>query len=434
MPALALLTDPTMWSKHTATAASSGTPRPGAPPRGARCWPSPLDPARAFGAADDRFYKIVARQALQPARRQDARGEFDLLRRCRGLAGIPEALELIEDARHHVLVLQRVPGRPLSNVELGWSRFALIMLRLFRLVWAMARRGVRHNDLRPENVMVAPDGRIHLVDFDQASTGGLIECLLAGLGLPTGGAPVCNGLLAPLRERVQARLSPRLVRALRRKRLRQASCSALPSLPAGAGAAVRALHEAWRIAADANASSPGRAIAYYELEFDSLRFPGERPWIGRWRVLRHATRYTDRRVLELGCNLALLSTFALKEAGAGAALGVDRDPAILAAAAKVALAFGVQPTFRRVDFDRDKDWEDQLAAFRPDLVVALSVLHWVQDKARFLAFLGRFDEVLFEGHDSSRIERGRLRRAGFTEIDLIETSERGRPILLARRH
>jgi hypothetical protein len=57
----------------------------------------------------------------------------------------------------------------------------------------------------------------------------------------------------------------------------------------------------------------------------------------------------------------------------------------------------------------------------------------VQDKARFLAFLGRFDEVIFEGHDSSRIERARLREAGFPEIELVDTSERGRPILRARK-
>jgi hypothetical protein len=66
-------------------------------------------------------------------------------------------------------------------------------------------------------------------------------------------------------------------------------------------------------------------------------------------------------------------------------------------------------------------------------VVALSVLHWVHDEARFLAFLRRFDEVIFEGHDSSRTERRRLRQAGFTEIELVDTSERGRPILRARK-
>jgi hypothetical protein len=422
-----------MWSKISATGACPYPPGP-APLGRTRSWPGPLDPARAFGTADDRFYKIVARQAPGQERRQDARGEFDLLRRCRGLAGVPEALELIEDAHHQILVLQRVPGRPLSGFELGWLRFAGVMLRLIRLIWAIARRGVRHNDLRPENVMVAADGRIHLVDFDQASTGGLIECLLAGLGVPVGGVPVCNGLLAPLRERIQARLSPRVLRALCGIRSRRKQAGAFPPLPTGAGGTVRALHEAWRIAAEANASSPARAIAYYELEFDGLRLPGERPWAPRWRVLRHVTTYTNRRVLELGCNMALLSTFALREAGAQTALAVDCDPAILAAAAKVALAFEVQPQFRQVDFDRDAGWEDELEAFRPDIVAALSVLHWVQDKARFLAFLGRFDEVIFEGHDSSRIERSRLRQAGFTEIDLIDTSERGRAILRARKH
>jgi hypothetical protein len=131
--------------------------------------------------------------------------------------------------------------------------------------------------------------------------------------------------------------------------------------------------------------------------------------------------------------MALLSTFALADAGASAALAVDADPKILEAAAKVADAFKVAPEFRRVDFDRDRGWEDRLEAFRPDVVIALSVLHWLEDKARFLAFLGRFEEVVYEGHESSLVERERLRQAGFAEIDLVDTSERGRPILVARK-
>lgn len=422
-----------MPDKDVAGATDAARRHCGAVPECARCWSSPLDPGRAFGITADRFYKVVEARTAEVKRGQDLGGEFHLLRRCRGLAGVPEALELIEDGDRQILILERVPGQPLSRLELRWSRFALVQLRLIRLVCAMARLGVRHNDLRPENVMVAPDGRIHLVDFDQANTGSLVECLLAALGVSVGRAPVYNGLLAPLRERIQARLSPRLIRALRGRRLRSTAVAALPALPPGADPTVRALHEAWRIAGNANASSPGRAIAYYELAWGGLRFPGERPWTPRWRRLGHVTSYTNRRVLELGCNMALLSTFLLKDAGASAALAVDHDRAILAAAAKVADAFGVQPQFRQIDFDRDAGWEDQLEAFRPDVVVALSVLHWVEDKTRFLAFLGRFDEVIFEGHDSSRIERQRLLQAGFTEIDLLDTSERGRPLLLARK-
>ena len=96
---------------------------------------------------------------------------------------------------------------------------------------------------------------------------------------------------------------------------------------------MRALHEAWRIAADANASAPGQQVAYYELDWQGLCFPGERPWTARWRVLRHVVPYGNRRVLELGCNMALLSTFLLKEAGASAALIANRMAAARQAAA-----------------------------------------------------------------------------------------------------
>jgi hypothetical protein len=37
------------------------------------------------------------------------------------------------------------------------------------------------------------------------------------------------------------------------------------------------------------------------------------------------------------------------------------------------------------------------------------------------------------GHQSARTERRRLRSAGFTQIELIATSERGRPILHCRK-
>ncbi|HZA65315.1 MAG TPA: hypothetical protein VE592_00110 [Geminicoccaceae bacterium] len=205
-----------MPNKDAAPVESFSRFPPGALQDGARCWSSPVDPARAFGATDDRFYKTADRRAIRTGRRQDLCGEFDLLRRCQGLAGVPEALELIDEDGRQTLVLRKIPGEPLSRLELGWPRFILVMVRLVGLVWSIARRGVRHNDLRPENVMVAPDGRVHLVDFDQASRGGFAESVLAGLGLRVAGAPVCNGLLAPLRERLQARLSPRLIRVLRR--------------------------------------------------------------------------------------------------------------------------------------------------------------------------------------------------------------------------
>ena len=224
-----------------------------------------------------------------------------------------------------------------------------------------------------------------------------------------------------------------MVRHLKGDRRPAARRRGLPPLPPAASAEQRALHAAWRIAASSNASSPGERIAYHELEFEGLSLPGERPWATRWRELARITDYRGKRVLELGCNQALLSIFLLKEAGCAAALAVDRDPQILEASVMAAFAFHVRPELRRIDFDADPDWEAELAAFRPDVVFALSVAHRVRDLARFLAFLGRFEELIYEGHESARSERRRLAAAGFSAIELTHSSERGRPVLHCRK-
>jgi predicted Ser/Thr protein kinase/SAM-dependent methyltransferase len=395
---------------------------------------SPLDPARRYGVRDDLFYKMArpARGDPGPGRRQDLRGEAGMLERCRGVPGIPEIVEWRETPTHSVLVMRRLCGRPLSQLDLGWSRLLLLTLRLALLVVRLARRGVSHDDLRPENVLVDPTGRPQLIDFDQASSGRPIVCLARSLlGLRLSGAPVSNSVLAPLRERLQASLPPAVLRRLKRGARRRPR--PLPPLPTEASPELRALHAAWQRAARTDASSPGRAIAYHELEIEGLVLPGERPWAERWQALCSITDYRGRRVLELGCNQGLLSIFLLKEAGAAAALAVDRDPEVLEAAGEIGRAFRVRPEFRRIDFDADRAWEGELAAFRPDVVFALSVAHWLRDQARFFAFLGRFDELIYEGHDSARTERRRLAAAGFTAIELVRSSERGRPVLHCRK-
>jgi predicted Ser/Thr protein kinase len=401
------------------------------------CWPSLLDPGRCYGVAGDLFFKIVRREAGdRPGRRQDLRGEADLLRRCQGIPGIPGFVAWTQSDAARVLVMRRLDAAPLNPLEIGWTRLAGVLLALFGLVVRLAWRGVSHDDLRPENILLDRAGRIHLIDFDQASSGRFATCLARSLlGLRRAGPPVSNTLWAPLRERVQASLPPAAVRLRHdpRPRRRRPQPAPLPPLPADAGATLAGLHAAWRLAASSGANAPGAALAYHQLDWQGLALPGERPWAERWRSLQGITRYRGRRVLELGCNLGLLSSFLLKDAGAAAVLAVDRDPVILAAAARAAAAFGVAPVFRRIDFDQDPDWEAALAAFRPDVVFALSLFHWVRDQPRLLAFLGRCDELIYEGHDSARTEWRRLRRAGFEQITLAATSERGRPILHCRK-
>jgi hypothetical protein len=205
---------------------------------------------------------------------------------------------------------------------------------------------------------------------------------------------------------------------------------ALGPLPAAASPALATVYRAWRLAATSPANQVG--LCYYGVEFEGFPLPGERPWDARWRMLRDAAPWRGARVLELGCNLGLLSVFALR-AGAEAALGVEGDGVIVEASRLVQQAYGVAYRVEHRNFNDPGPWEEELAAFRPTIVTALSVLNWVADQDRFAAFLGRFDTVLFEGHESEGVERRRLQAVGLTDITLVGRSEHGRAVLLARK-
>lgn len=204
----------------------------------------------------------------------------------------------------------------------------------------------------------------------------------------------------------------------------------LGPLPPDASPELAMVHRAWQLGAASEATQNHHC--YYSITFQGFPLPGERPWHGRWWLLAGALDWRGARVLELGCNLGLLSTFVLR-AGAQDAFGVDFDPMLMEANRLVQRAFRVSYRTAAWDFNDPRPWEEELAAFQPTIVTALSVLHWVRHKERFLAFLGRFDTLLFEGHDSDATEQERLERIGFRHITLVGASERGRSVFLAQK-
>ena len=204
----------------------------------------------------------------------------------------------------------------------------------------------------------------------------------------------------------------------------------LAPLPPDASRELTLAHRAWQTAAGAEANQVH--ICYYSMQFEGFLLPGERPWEPRWQLLQRFVSPQGARVLELGCNLGLLSTYALR-AGAADAFGVDTDATLLEANRLLQQAFRVSYSTRRLDFDDPVPWEEELAAFRPTIVTALSVFHWVRDSQRFLRFLSRFNVLLYEGHDRDQVERERLQGAGFNDVSLAGRSERNRSVFLARR-
>jgi hypothetical protein len=400
-------------------------------------WQSPYDPKRRIYAHEDSVYKVQlsSRESSARSRAQDLAGEFELLERCRDLPGVPAVLEHQRSEAHEVLVLRRLEGETLDQIEVSWPRLLVILASVAGTLIALARRGVSHNDVRAENVLVDADS-VTLLDFDQATRASTIQALLRSFtGFEIGEGVVHRGLPSLVKSEIHRRLSPRVIRVLKRLLGRKDDVDghALPTLPGAADAASSCLLAAWKLAQESAASSPGCRQAYHSFRHRGIDFPGERPWLARWRQLDDAVDWSGRRVLELGCNMALLSSFALQEAGAAAALAVDADEQILGAAALTASALAVSPSFAQVDFDDAGDWESRLSRFEPDLVFALNVLNWVRDKDRFMAFLARFDDVVFEGHESMAVAEARFRAVGFRRIELLGLSERGRPLLRCRK-
>ena len=112
--------------------------------------------------------------------------------------------------------------------------------------------------------------------------------------------------------------------------------------------------------------------------------------------------------------------------------GVDADADVLRAAAMIAEAFEVSPKFCQLDLNETPNWEEELSG--SDIVVAMSLLEWLQDDRRLLNFLGCHREVIYEGHDSVEIELARVKSAGFTKREILTETERGRFLVYGRKN
>jgi serine/threonine protein kinase len=374
-------------------------------------------------SADGRVAKI-RRRPEGGLEFNDLSHEADLLREM----GRDVTYERLDDWEYSVQ--DEILGSPFSahlmeqqDTKYTFSQRVKVLRNVMSEIRRLHKSGISHGDLRADNVMLVGDGVV-LVDFDLARrTGPLRAAYRDWVGIGRS-----RGTPYPFWELAVFTLAPR-IRTLG-LRLRNIFHPYSPKLPSNPSPDLVALDQAWQLARQSPANARGQGLAYYAMTYRGHHFRGERGWYARWDVISSAVDFTGKSVLELGCNMGLLSSFARLN-GATDAHGVDHDALIIQAAELVARGLQSNATFEQVDLNGEERWEERLGG--RDLVTALSVVHWLPDRDRVLDFLGTHSELIYEGHDTLEIETERLRSLGFDRIDLIGSTERDRHILHARK-
>ena len=376
---------------------------------------------------DSRAYALGDRVAVIRSLEGESGVETNSLRlACEAMRRLGRSARYTRCPPWEVLFMSRIEASSLESIlsSLSFGDRLHVLYRVAAALRELHAVGIAHRDLRADNVLVDRVGRVALVDFDRAVIGASRTTILAdwfgvsGHGLsPNPYLKLAAFTLLPKTQSIARRVRTTLVGHKMRDQI-----AASPD--------VELLLRAWHVARCSRASAPGQDLAYYALTYKHVHFRGERPWYLRWDAIRRKVPLAGKHVVDLGTNMGLLPAFALLH-GARKATGIDADPQILVAARLVARAFGVTPEFVGADLIEGPDWESRAAT--ADIVFAMSLLRWIPENRRVLEFLRTQRELVYEGHDPMPVEIERLRRWGFSETEVLLTTERGRYLVWCRR-
>ena len=337
-----------------------------------------------------------------PAKLASPHQEAKFLQMLKDVPNVCRFKSYLETSYCTVVILEFFPNiGALNQVKIPPEFWNKVETQKHAVVNAVNDHGILHNDILDHNFLVNSNYDICLIDFDQAQ------------------------LIQGLNDYEHGRYS----RCLRPVVYHTAGDDKAGNL--------KKLEAAWDIAAKSKANSPGKYIAYYSLNSDAKFFHGEVSWSDRWKVIGEALLdacdgdFNGKHIIELGCNMGLVSIWAAKK---GAVChGYDQYADILEACKLNASAFGVSDRCKWDVMDFNSEADCNFIDYDYDVCTCLSLMNWVHNKDNLIALLSRQRAVIYEGHESDEIETGRLKSAGFSEIKKVAVSKRGRSVFLARK-
>jgi serine/threonine-protein kinase len=134
--------------------------------------------ASVYLATDTRLDRSVAVKVMHPAYAEDPAFLARFTREARAAAGLnhPDVVSVYDqgsDDGHPFLVMELVPGQTLRDVLRSRGRLTAgqalaVMDHVLAALGAAHAAGIVHRDVKPENVLVTPDGRVKVADFGLA--------------------------------------------------------------------------------------------------------------------------------------------------------------------------------------------------------------------------------------------------------------------------
>ncbi len=177
-------------------------------------------------------------------------------------------------------------------------------------------------------------------------------------------------------------------------------------------------------------------VPYYSLKIANKVLAGERPWDVRWNIIKAAgVDFNDKQILEVGCNMGLLSTFLLVDFKPRKVVGFDRDAIAVKCAQLIAEAFDVKPILHQLFLiqKNTQEWQ-KILGFGYDVVFLLSVFKYFNPAVQldFMTFLQKnsFPVLIYEGDKFLEKELTIFKNAGYTRQLFIGKSDRGRPMFV----